>query len=38
LIDDIRAVFLGQVNNPAFSHDGVLEATFCLWRQPDDTV
>jgi hypothetical protein len=38
LIADIPAVFRSQVNGPAFSYDGVLDATLCLWRQPDDTA
>lgn len=37
LIDAVPAVFDGQVNEPAFSYDGVLQATFCLWRQSGDS-
>lgn len=32
LIDDVPVAFLPQVSEPAFSCDGRLEATFCLWR------
>jgi hypothetical protein len=36
LVDTVPAAFSAQVDEPAFSHDGVLEATVCLWRQMDD--
>jgi hypothetical protein len=36
LVDDIPAVFEPQVNEPAFSYEGRLEATFCLWRETAD--
>lgn len=36
LIDAVPAVFHAHINEPAFSYDGLLEATFCLWRQTDD--
>lgn len=36
LVDNIADVFLAQVNEPAFSYDGSLSATFCLWRQTID--
>jgi hypothetical protein len=37
LVEGIPEAFTRQVNEPAFSYDGVLSATFCLWRQPDDS-
>lgn len=36
LVDTVPAVFLPQANEPAFSYEGKLDATLCLWRQPDD--
>jgi hypothetical protein len=37
LVDGMPDVFTAQVNEPAFSYDGVLQATFCLWRQTTGT-
>jgi hypothetical protein len=36
LVDAAPAVFAAQIREPAFSYAGVLDATFCLWRQRDD--
>jgi hypothetical protein len=36
LIDGVPDVFAGSVNEPAFSHDGHLNATVCLWREATD--
>jgi hypothetical protein len=36
LLDGIPDVFAAQVAEPAFSYEGTLEATFCLWRQTSD--
>lgn len=36
LIEAVPASFSAYVNEPAFSFDGVLEATVCLWRQAGD--
>lgn len=36
LVDTIPAEFAAQISEPAFSYEGVLNATFCLWRQPED--
>jgi hypothetical protein len=36
LVDTVPEVFSGCVAEPAFSFDGTLEATVCLWRQHDD--
>lgn len=36
LIDRVPEVFAAQLDEPAFRYDGLLSATFCLWRQPAD--
>lgn len=36
VIEGIPNAFLPYVNEPAFSYDGQLSATFCLWRQRSD--
>jgi hypothetical protein len=36
LVDTVPEVFAAHVDEPAFSHEGTLEATVCLWRQHDD--
>ncbi len=36
LVDTVPEVFSGCVAEPAFSFDGTLEATVCLWRQHGD--
>ncbi len=36
LVDAVPEVFSGCVAEPAFSFDGALEATVCLWRQQRD--
>nr|BFE58628.1 hypothetical protein GCM10020063_031540 [Dactylosporangium thailandense] len=36
LVDTVPAVFADCVAEPAFSFEGVLEATVCLWRQAGD--
>lgn len=36
LVDTVPAVFADHLHEPAFSFDGVFEATACLWRQADD--
>jgi hypothetical protein len=36
LVDSVPTVFRSQVDEPAFSFAGGLEATVCLWRQPGD--
>jgi len=36
LVDTVPEVFSAAVNEPAFSYEGTLEATVCLWRQTDD--
>ncbi|MEV0897083.1 hypothetical protein [Actinoplanes sp. NPDC049802] len=36
LVDAVPEVFSGCVAEPAFSFDGTLEATVCLWRQQED--
>jgi hypothetical protein len=36
LVDAVPAVFGAQVNEPAFSYDGRLAATFVVWRQAGD--
>lgn len=36
LVDAVPEVFSGCVAEPAFSFDGTLEATVCLWRQQGD--
>jgi len=36
LVDDVPVAFHHCVDEPAFSHDGILAATVCLWRQIDD--
>jgi hypothetical protein len=36
LIDTVPADFDAQINEPAFSYDGRLDATFVLWRQASD--
>ncbi|WP_043515655.1 MULTISPECIES: hypothetical protein [unclassified Actinoplanes] len=36
LVDTVPDVFSAAVNEPAFSYEGTLEATVCLWRQTDD--
>lgn len=36
LVDGVPEVFSGDVAQPAFSADGTLEATVCLWRQYGD--
>ncbi|GAB7065820.1 hypothetical protein H7J06_26850 [Mycobacterium hodleri] len=39
LVDDVPDVFADLVTEPAFaSLDGVLNATFCMWRQRHDTA
>jgi len=36
LLGDVPDVFASQLAEPAFSYNGALCATFCLWRQTDD--
>jgi hypothetical protein len=36
LVDRVPDVFSAAVNEPAFSYEGTLEATVCLWRQTGD--
>jgi hypothetical protein len=36
LLDGLPDVFAPQIAEPAFSDNGTLCATFCLWRQTDD--
>ena len=36
LVDTVPEVFSAAVSEPAFSYEGTLEATVCLWRQADD--
>ncbi|WBB70209.1 hypothetical protein [Micromonospora sp. WMMD812] len=36
LVDTVPGVFSAQLAEPAFSYEGVLEATVCLWRQVGD--
>jgi hypothetical protein len=36
LVDSVPEVFIDCVREPAFSYDGLLEATVCLWRQRGD--
>jgi hypothetical protein len=36
LIDTVPEVFSAALNEPAFSYEGTLDATVCLWRQPGD--
>jgi hypothetical protein len=36
VVDSVPEVFSGCVTEPAFSFDGTLEATVCLWRQAGD--
>jgi hypothetical protein len=36
LLDGLPDMFALQIAEPAFSEDGTLCATFCLWRQTDD--
>jgi hypothetical protein len=36
LVDTVPDVFSAAVNEPAFSYEGTLEATVCLWRQTGD--
>jgi hypothetical protein len=36
LVDAVPGVFSGCVTEPAFSFNGVLEATVCLWRRDGD--
>jgi hypothetical protein len=36
LLDGVPDVFAAQIAEPAFSDDGTLCATFCLWRQTHD--
>ncbi|MEU4427672.1 hypothetical protein AB0F81_44205 [Actinoplanes sp. NPDC024001] len=36
LVDTVPEVFSAAVNEPAFSYEGTLEATVCLWRRVDD--
>jgi hypothetical protein len=36
LVDTVPEVFSGCVAEPAFSFDGTLEATVCVWRQQGD--
>ena len=36
LVDTVPEVFSAASNEPAFSYEGTLDATVCLWRQADD--
>lgn len=36
LVDSVPDVFADCVNEPAFSYDGTLAATVCLWREAAD--
>ncbi|MDG6103297.1 hypothetical protein Daura_17460 [Dactylosporangium aurantiacum] len=36
LLDAVPEVFAGSVAEPAFSYDGRLEATVCVWRETGD--
>lgn len=38
LLDGLPQVFMPQATEPAFSYDGGLCATCCLWRQTNDTT
>ena len=38
LVDAAPSAFAAQISEPAFSYGGVLEATLCLWRQPEDNT
>lgn len=36
ILDNLPEVLLPHVDEPAFGYGGLLQATFCLWRQPHD--
>jgi hypothetical protein len=36
LVDTVPEVFSASLNEPAFSYEGTLDATVCLWRQAGD--
>lgn len=36
LVDTVPQIFSSYVDEPAFSYEGTLEATVCLWRQHGD--